>query len=129
MIKNTLKILCYDDEGCQYPFSNLANAIYKRLNQTDKLCVEIAFVSEEEIRQLNYEQRKIDSVTDVLSFPYLDGIRYKTLTSEHFQGIEYEEDGYLIGSICICMKRATEQAEEYGHSLEREVLNCSLWKQ
>ena len=27
----------------------------------------------------------------------------------------------MIGSICICLKRAEEQAEEYGHSLEREV--------
>lgn len=126
MAEKTLKILCYDEEGAKYPLSNLADAVYKRLNQTDKLCVEVAFVSEEEIRQLNYEQRKIDSVTDVLSFPYLDGIRYKTLTSENFQGIEYEEDGYLLGSICICMKRAMEQAKEYGHSIEREVVYLTL---
>ena len=91
------------------------------MGQKEKLAVEVAFVSEEEIKSLNAEQRNIDRVTDVLSFPYLDGIRYKTLEKSDFSDFDEEEDGYMIGSLCVCLKRAEEQAKEYGHSLEREV--------
>ena len=117
---NTLKVICEEEEGKQFNLQSVADVAYQMLSQREELLIEIAFVSAEEIQELNLEQRNIDKVTDVLSFPYLDGIRGEVLTSAHF-GNEREEDGFLLGSICICMQRAKEQAEEYGHSLEREV--------
>ena len=62
----------------------------------------------ERIRELNRTFRKVDRVTDVLTFPAWEG---ETSLSA---------DGYL-GDIMICYARAKEQAEEYGHSLEREL--------
>lgn len=85
------------------------------------VAVEVVFVDEEEIRDLNREQREVDSVTDVLSFPTLDGIRGKALHKKDFP-YDIDENGNLfLGSIVICRKRAMEQAEEYGHSYEREL--------
>ena len=98
----------------------IANAVYKELKQNAKLKAELVFVSEEEIQELNKTQRNIDAVTDVLSFPTLDDIRGEVLSAKDFP---YDiENGYLnIGSIAICEKRCAEQAEEYGHSTEREI--------
>ena len=117
---NTLKVICEEQECEQFNLQAVADVAYQTLCQKEELLIEIAFVSAEEIQQLNLEQRNIDKVTDVLSFPYLDGIRGVVLNSAHF-GNEREEDGFLLGSICICMQRAKEQSEEYGHSLEREI--------
>lgn len=71
--------------------------------------VSVAIVGPEEIQRLNREFRKIDSVTDVLTFPAWEG-----------EEIQSPSDGYL-GDIAICYQRAVKQAEEYGHSIEREI--------
>ncbi len=83
--------------------------------------LELVLVDEEEIRRLNREVRGVDRVTDVLSFPSLDGIKgEKLLADEHADELD-EEERLFLGSIAICEKRAREQAEEYGHSFEREL--------
>ena len=85
------------------------------------LCFEFLFVDEEEIQRLNRETRSIDKVTDVLSYPSLDGIKGQALCVEDYP-YDADEDGYLfVGSIVVCVQCAKEQAEEYGHSLEREL--------
>ena len=91
------------------------------LAQSDcPLLVEIAFVDEGQIRTLNAAHRGIDAVTDVLSFPSMEGIRHQVLrAAEH--PLEAAEEGLFLGSIAICTARAREQAEEYGHSYEREL--------
>ncbi len=65
------------------------------------------------IRELNREYRDKDAVTDVLSFPMFD-----TETEEI-----YALDGSAaeLGDIVISLERAKEQADEFGHSFEREV--------
>ena len=67
----------------------------------------VLLTTEERIRTMNREFRGIDRVTDVLTFPAFD--------SETGP----EPDGYT-GDIAICVQRAYDQAEEYGHSPERE---------
>lgn len=109
-----------------YEFDKIAEAVYKKLGQTDELSIELDFVSAEEIRRLNAEYRGVDRVTDVLSFPYLDGIKNRVITRAEFPDDLDETDSVLIGSICICLERAKEQAEEYGHSLKREVCYLAL---
>ena len=85
------------------------------------LSLEVVIVDEEQIRRLNSEIRNIDKVTDVLSFPSLDNIRGAALRKADYP-TETDEDGNLfIGSIAVCDKRCREQAEEYGHSYEREL--------
>lgn len=85
------------------------------------LCAELSLVSGEEIQALNREFRACDRVTDVLSFPAMDGIKGSFLSSKEHP-FEVDEAGRLfLGSIAICTSRAKEQAEEYGHSYEREL--------
>lgn len=85
------------------------------------LAVELVFTDEAEIRKLNAETRGKDAVTDVLSFPNLDGILQKPIRKEDFP-FDTDEDGNLfLGSIVICRERAAQQAEEYRHSLRREL--------
>ena len=85
---------------------------------TDDAEISLTFTDNESIRELNLESRGKDSATDVLSFPMLEQDDDGTL-------IIYDEDvvdGYvLLGDIVISAERAVAQAEEYGHSLLREM--------
>ena len=120
-----LIVIRQDEEP--YEFDKIADAVYKKLGQTDKLSIELDFVSPEEIQTLNREYRGVDRVTDVLSFPYLEGVKGKVIRREDFgDDIDDETDSVLIGSVCINPERAKEQAEEYGHSLKREVCYLAL---
>lgn len=112
-------------ESSQIDIESLANSVYKTLCQQDELCAELTFVSESEIKDLNNNFRGIDSVTDVLSFPSLDGVRGKVLKCKDY-ALDVTENGLFIGSIAICTKRASEQAKEYGHSLKRELTYLTL---
>lgn len=96
-------------------------AVWEELGQKQKLSCELIIVEPEEIRALNRENRNIDRVTDVLSFPTLDGIKGKILDKKDYP-LEYDKrlDSIFIGSVVICAQKAQEQAKEYGHSLERE---------
>ncbi|MCR5311608.1 MAG: rRNA maturation RNase YbeY [Lachnospiraceae bacterium] len=86
--------------------------------------VNLLLTGEEEIKETNSSFRGIDRVTDVLSFPAID-----FETPGDLSGIEEGDPSYfdsetgelILGDIMICVKRAMEQAEEYGHSLRREI--------
>lgn len=74
--------------------------------------VDISIVDNDQIRVINNEQRRIDAVTDVLSFPLGEnGVYDKNPGTSAF----------MLGDIVISVQRASEQAEQFGHSLEREV--------
>ena len=112
-----LTVFCDNDAINLIP---LANAVHKTLKQKHNLSAEVVFVSPSEIQELNSSTRGIDKVTDVLSYPTLDGIRGKVVNPKDFP-LELDDDGNLfIGSIAVCEERAKEQAEEYGHSEEKE---------
>ena len=87
------------------------------------VCVSVGFVTEEEIRQANKKFREVDRVTDVLSFPNLNkqvGQKLSEFESEKFDG------SLFLGDIIICKKQAKRQAEEFGHSVKREVCFLAL---
>ena len=70
----------------------------------------IILINNKEIRKINKEYRNIDKETDVITFAledYDDGIK----------GIEYR----VLGDIYISVDKVYEQAEEYGHSVKREL--------
>ena len=99
----------------------IENALQGFVKTDVTLGVEILFVDGAEIQRLNREMRNIDKVTDVLSFPALDGIKGKAIQAKNHP-YEIDEEGILtLGSIVICCDRAKEQAEEYGHSYNREL--------
>ncbi len=117
----TFALLCEGEEFSKERVQALEEAL-KGFVQTDvTLAVEIVFVDGEEIRRLNRELRNTDKVTDVLSFPALEEIKGQALCGEDYPYEIDEEGQLLLGSIAICCDRAKEQAEEYGHSYEREL--------
>ncbi len=82
-------------------------------------------VSEEEIRQINNDNRGIDKVTDVLSFPMLEFNEGRLTCPVSECDYELDSDGnrvFNLGDIVLCYDVAVKQAEEYGHPVEREVL-------
>ena len=100
-------------------YNKIAKAVYKELGQKDNLMAEVLLVSEEEIQELNKNTRGIDKVTDVLSFPTLEGVRGKVLyCNDH--PFETEGNRLHIGSVVICAAQGARQAVEFGHSEERE---------
>ena len=115
----TIKIIS-SEKTSLVNLKKVGKAVFNTLNQKEKLWAELIFCTEEEIQTLNRENREKDAVTDVLSFPTLDGVKGKII-SRYDYPLEYNKKlGVFIGSIAICTKRAFEQAEEYGHSNERE---------
>lgn len=120
------KLTVYIDDDIQnsseFSPEKIAETLYKVLHQRTNLYVDLSLVSQEEIRRLNADNRHIDRVTDVLSFPMLNGICGKVILKKDFP-FDYDEDekAIFLGSIAICRKRANEQAIEYGHSYEREL--------
>ena len=114
-------IYCDGEEFPEENVSALENAMQGFVKTDIPLAVDLIFVDEEEIRRLNRENRSIDKVTDVLSFPTLDEIKGQAVVGDDYPFDIDEEGNLLIGSIAICCKRAQEQAEEYGHSYNREL--------
>ncbi len=80
--------------------------------------VSVLITDNEGIREINKEMREIDSPTDVLSFPILEFDENGVMIEESG---DYDGDLLLLGDIVISLERAKAQAEEYGHSLMREV--------
>ncbi len=81
--------------------------------------VSLSIVTNDEIHDINKQFRNIDSPTDVLSFPQL--------TFEEGEEADVNENGEIVlGDIIISIDRAKEQAEEYGHSLKRELAFLSV---
>jgi probable rRNA maturation factor len=75
------------------------------------------------IREINREHRKIDRETDVLSFPMLEFKTgyYKGQIELNVDDLNPDTGEVVLGDIVISIEKATAQAEEYGHSLEREM--------
>lgn len=114
-------ILCDGEEFPEARVRALEEAMRGFVETDIPLSIEFVFVDGEEIRRLNREMRDTDKVTDVLSFPSLDGVKGQALKGEEHPYEIDEEGNLLIGSVAVCCDRAKEQAEEYGHSYEREL--------
>lgn len=103
------------------PVTNALRALCKKVltaglddAEIDFPCeISLTFTDDEKIRALNKEYRGKDAPTDVLSFPLFENgeIEYDDETGEPA----------ALGDIVISLERAAAQANEYGHSLEREV--------
>lgn len=99
----------------------------KRFDVPEKdISLELELVSPEEIKELNREMREIDSVTDVLSFPGLERVLPFDINAYSDEDIDPETGAVILGEIYICRERAEEQAQEYGHSLARELAFLSV---
>ena len=112
--------------GCEIPDAiadTVGGAIADTMMKAAEYCIEaenidterseisVTFVSLKEIHQLNRQYRQVDSPTDVLSFPQFEDLNQLP-----------EEGEIMLGDVVICTDRAREQAEEFGHSFEREII-------
>lgn len=78
--------------------------------------VYITLTNNEEIHKINKEYRNVDRPTDVLSFPMYEREEIKSLKNGVDDKIEK-----ILGDIIISVEKVREQANEYGHSFEREL--------
>ncbi|MDD6880644.1 MAG: rRNA maturation RNase YbeY [Firmicutes bacterium] len=111
-------MLIYLEEG-----QELEASLMERLNQAASVLFEaegvdmeraeisLTLLSLEEIRELNRDYRDVDRETDVLSFPQYECVE------------DMPEEGELcLGDVVICLDKVKSQAEEFGHSFEREFV-------
>ena len=74
--------------------------------------VNVTFVDDVQIKELNLQYRKLDSSTDVLSFPMGEGGKFD---------LDPDTGAFVLGDIVISLEHALTQGEKYGHSLQHEV--------
>lgn len=85
--------------------------LQEKLNNKN-LYINVVLTNPDNIRKMNNQYRNIDKETDVLSFPMFEKKELEKLENAN-------QD--ILGDIVICIDRVKQQAEEYGHSFEREL--------
>lgn len=80
--------------------------------------VSLTLVDDQRIHELNRDYRGVDRPTDVLSFALRDEVE------DEPEILDFEE--VILGDIIISVERARLQAEDYGHSLERELVYLAV---
>ena len=87
-----------------------------QIEEIDKLnlYINIILTNPKNIKEINSEYRNIDKETDVLSFPMFEKEEIENMKGIGNDIIE------VLGDIIISIEKVKEQAEEYGHSFERE---------
>lgn len=98
--------------GTRLLLRRCCNAVLEMEGFTDRAEVNIYFVDSDTIRKTNAEHRDKDTVTDVLSFPLGENGEFDT---------NPESGAKMLGEIMICVSKAAEQAETFGHSFRREM--------
>ncbi|MBQ2835294.1 MAG: rRNA maturation RNase YbeY [Clostridia bacterium] len=83
--------------------------------ENSKLYISIILTTPEHIHEINKQYRNVDKETDVLSFPMFEKNELENKIRN--QNFEHED---VLGDIVISIERVRAQAEEYGHSFERE---------
>lgn len=116
---SNLKVVFYDKQkniklpsGIRMLLRRACNAALDFEEFSDKAEVNVSFVNDEQIHELNLNFRNIDKSTDVLSFP---------LGENGIYDINPETGLKMLGDIIISVEHAVAQAEEYGHTLNREL--------
>lgn len=116
---NKIKVIISNDQntvkvpsGVRLLIRRCCNAVLLMEGFNSSAEISVRFVDNEQIKELNTQFRSIEKETDVLSFPLGENGKYDRNPST---------GAALLGDIVISMQKAMEQAQEYGHSLDREV--------
>ena len=122
-------------ENCEIIYKNIENNekyestikdVVKECFKTEKLeetnlYISITLTNPEEIEKLNKQYRNIDKPTDVLSFPMFEKEELEEFIEKSSKVKDTNMQADILGDIVISIPRVYEQAEEYGHSFEREL--------
>ena len=100
---------CYEDK-----YLDLMKLTLNTLGLTFNPIVSVTIVNNKHIHRINHKYRDVDRPTDVISFAFLDG-------NEQRDTIFHSQELVPLGDIYISYEKAIEQAQEYGHPLEREM--------
>ena len=92
----------------------------EKLDNTN-LYISITLTIPEEIEKINKQYRNVDSPTDVLSFPMFEKEDLVKFIEKSSEASDVNIQGDILGDIVISIPKVYEQAEEYGHSFEREL--------
>ncbi len=98
--------------GIRLLLRRCCNAVLIMENFLDSAEISVTFVDEDQIHVLNKEHRGVDRATDVLSFPLGENGEYD---------INPENGAKMLGDIVLNIPRVVRQAEEFGHSFQREI--------
>lgn len=110
------------DENKEYEdiIKNVVNMCFKTENlENANMYLNVILTNPDNIRKANNTYRKIDMETDVLSFPMFEKSEIEDIVKQTKKSKREIED--VLGDIIISIERVKQQAEEYGHSFEREL--------
>ena len=93
-------------------FNDLAVKVFNHLHLLDEYLVDVNVVDNQFIHQINKDYRGVDRPTDVISFAFLD---------DKDETMIVGQNQISLGTILISFEKAEEQANEYKHSLRREM--------
>lgn len=100
-------------ENFEEIYTELIQRTFKHLKLKFNPIVSVSLVNNEFIHEMNRDYRGIDKPTDVISFAFLD--------NEDREALYKSKEPVCLGDIYISVDKAKEQAEEYGHSIKREL--------
>ena len=92
----------------------LLNKTLKHLSLSFEPYISVTLVDNDYIHEINRQYRHIDRPTDVISFAFLDD-------NPERDALFHSKQMVVLGEIYISIDKAKEQAQAYGHSLEREL--------
>ena len=121
MHNNNFVELFYKDINENKEYEKTIQTVINKCFEIEKLeklnlYISITLTTPEQIRIINNEFRNIDKETDVLSFPMFEKVEIDNMVKEQSNIIPE-----TIGDIIISIEKVMQQAEEYGHSFEREL--------
>jgi len=136
MLVDIIDDQAYLAAGQEKLLHEVIEAAAKYLKLPEGIELDLSIVSNEEIQVLNRDYRGLDKPTDVLSFALTEvsseydvDFAHLDLTeeaeeTEDIEETEFENEEAIpqhLGDIIISYPRAQEQAQDYGHSLDREL--------
>jgi len=124
--------ICLEDET---GFFNQYPDLYKKVESVIERCldeeevpyeveVSLTIVDINRMHEINKTHRNIDRPTDVLSFPQIDPVEIGYIDwdqIDYSSCVNYDTEEVMLGDIILCDEKARKQAEQFEHSLEREV--------
>lgn len=122
----TIQIDYETERSLGIDYTKLANMVAEKILETENcpydVSVNLVITDNEEIRQVNSQFRNINAATDVLSFPMIpfDTPADYSVVEDQDEYFDLDTDQLMLGDVMISVDRVFAQAEEYGHSVERE---------
>lgn len=116
---NKIRVIIRNDQktvktptGLRMIVRRSCNAVLKMEDFQGSAEINVIFVDNAQITELNKKHRNLDKPTDVLSFPLGKDGKYD---------VNPENGAFMLGDVVISVEKAYEQAKSYGHSFQREI--------